>query len=74
MPAELSDALDLVAPGTDLRESIENIIRAHNGALIVITHPQKLERLGIISGGMKIGPAARRIPMAVPGVKRAWLK
>ena len=55
LPAELSAALDLVAPGTDLREGIENIIRAHNGALIVVTHPRKLERLGIISGGMKIG-------------------
>lgn len=55
LPAELSDALDLVAPGTDLREAIENIIRAHNGALIVVSYPEKLERLGIISGGMKIG-------------------
>jgi diadenylate cyclase len=55
LPAELSDALELVAPGTDLREAIENIIRAHNGALIVVSYPEKLERLGIISGGMKIG-------------------
>ncbi len=55
LPAELSDALELVAPGSDLREAIENIIRAHNGALIVVAHPQKLERLGLISGGMKIG-------------------
>jgi diadenylate cyclase len=55
LPAELSEALELVAPGTDLREAIENIIRAHNGALIVVTLPEKLERLGIISGGMKIG-------------------
>ena len=55
LPAELAEALDLVAPGTDLREAIENIIRAHNGALIVVSHPKKLERLGIISGGMKVG-------------------
>jgi diadenylate cyclase len=55
LPAELSYALELVAPGTDLREAIENIIRAHNGALIVVAHPEKLERLGLISGGMKIG-------------------
>ena len=54
MPAELSAALELVAPGTDLREGIENIIRAHNGALIVIAHPAKLERLGLIAGGMKM--------------------
>src|SRR3712207_9364135 len=55
LPAEVSDALELVAPGTGLREAIENIIRAHNGALIVVSHPEKLERLGLISGGMKIG-------------------
>ncbi|MEJ7843630.1 MAG: DNA integrity scanning diadenylate cyclase DisA [Rubrobacter sp.] len=55
MPDELVGALRLVAPGTDLREAIENVIRAHNGALIVISRPEKLERLGIISGGMKLG-------------------
>jgi diadenylate cyclase len=55
LPAELSEALELVAPGTDLREAIDNIIRAHNGALIVVARPEKLERLGILSGGMKIG-------------------
>jgi diadenylate cyclase len=54
LPPELSDALALVAPGTELREGIENIMRAHNGALIVVSHPEKLERLGLISGGMKI--------------------
>ena len=55
LPEPLADALVIVAPGTDLREAIENIIRAHNGALIVVSLPEKLERLGIISGGMKIG-------------------
>ena len=55
LPPELSDALELVAPGTDLRDAIENVIRAHNGALIVVSHPEKLERLGLISGGMKLG-------------------
>ena len=55
LPPELSDALDLVAPGTELRDAIENVIRAHNGALIVVSHPEKLERLGLISGGMKLG-------------------
>ncbi|MBD0355076.1 MAG: DNA integrity scanning protein DisA nucleotide-binding domain protein, partial [Rubrobacteraceae bacterium] len=29
-------------------------MRAQNGALIVVSHPEKLERLGLISGGMKI--------------------
>lgn len=54
LPAELAGALDLVSPGTDLREAIENIIRAHNGALIVVNRPEKLEDLGIISGGMRV--------------------
>jgi len=54
LPAELSRALELVAPGTDLRTAIENVIRAHNGALIVVDKPEKLERLGIISGGMRV--------------------
>lgn len=55
LPAELAGALELVAPGTDLRVAIENVIRAHNGALIVFANPERLEHLGIISGGMKIG-------------------
>lgn len=55
IPEELSDALEIVAPGTELRDGIENVIRANNGALIVVSSPEKLEKLGIISGGMKIG-------------------
>ncbi len=51
---ELAKALELVAPGTSLREAIDDIIRAHNGAIIVVANPQKLERLGMISGGMRI--------------------
>ena len=54
LPAQLARALELVAPGTELREAIENVMRAHNGALIVLDNPGKLERLGIISGGMKV--------------------
>src|SRR5829696_7603143 len=54
LPAELARALELVAPGTDLREAIDNIMKAHNGALIVLDNPEKLEGLGIISGGMKV--------------------
>jgi diadenylate cyclase len=50
----LARALELVAPGTDLRDAIENVMRAHNGALIVLDDPEKLESLGIISGGMKV--------------------
>ena len=54
LPSELARALELVAPGTDLRDAIENVMRAHNGALIVLDNPDKLEGLGIISGGMKV--------------------
>lgn len=51
---EIARALTLVSPGTELREAIDDIIRAHNGALIVVASPQKLERLGLITGGMRI--------------------
>lgn len=54
LPEEIEKALDIVAPGTELREGIENIIRAQNGALIVIAEPEKLEELGIMSGGIKV--------------------
>ena len=50
----MTRALELVAPGTDLRVAIENIIRAQNGALIVVDNPERLEGLGIISGGMRV--------------------
>lgn len=51
---ELVEALRLVAPGTPLRNAIDNVIRAHNGALIVVSRPEKLESFGVISGGIKI--------------------
>lgn len=54
LSAELEKALALVAPGTGLREGIDNIIRADNGAIIVVANPQKMERLNLISGGMRI--------------------
>lgn len=54
LPAELARALALVAPGTELRDAIDNIIWARNGALIVVSNPIKLERLNLISGGIKI--------------------
>ena len=54
LPAQVTRALELVAPGTDLRIAIENIIRAQNGALIIVDRPEKLEELGIISGGMRV--------------------
>ncbi len=54
LSTELARSLALVAPGTPLRDAIDNIIRAHNGALIVVANPQKLEKQGLISGGMKM--------------------
>ena len=54
LPTQLTRALELVAPGTDLRAAIDNIIRAQNGALIVVDNPDRLEDLGIISGGMRL--------------------
>jgi diadenylate cyclase len=54
LPAELAGALALVAPGTGLREAIDNIIWARNGALVVVANPRKLERMNVISGGLRI--------------------
>jgi diadenylate cyclase len=54
LSAELTGALALVAPGTGLREAIDNVIWARSGALIVVSNPRKLERLNLISGGIKI--------------------
>jgi diadenylate cyclase len=45
-------ALEMVAPGTALREGIENILNAHTGGLIVIGDPEELSFL--FSGGIKL--------------------
>jgi diadenylate cyclase len=49
---ELLDALKQVAPGTDLRSGIDDLIRAHLGALLVIGDPSSLAFL--FSGGMRL--------------------
>jgi diadenylate cyclase len=49
---ELLDALKRVAPGTDLRAGIDDVIRASLGALIVIGEPSSLAFL--FSGGMRL--------------------
>src|SRR6266508_10738 len=41
-----------IAPGTELRQGIDDIIRSHEGALIVIGDPEALSFL--YSGGMKL--------------------
>ena len=43
-------ALDMVAPGTPLREGIDNIIHARTGGLIVIAEPDDVSFL--FSGGI----------------------
>jgi diadenylate cyclase len=48
----LLEAIALVAPGTELRQGIDDIIRSHEGALIVIGDPAKLSFL--YSGGMQL--------------------
>lgn len=45
-------ALDMVAPGTALREGIDNVIHASTGALIVIGEPEEISFL--FSGGLRL--------------------
>jgi diadenylate cyclase len=47
---KLLDAIARIAPGTDLRQGIDDIIRSHEGALIVIGDPAELSFL--FSGGI----------------------
>jgi diadenylate cyclase len=49
---QLLDAIGRVAPGTELRQGIDDIIRSHEGALIVIGHPEELAFL--YSGGIRL--------------------
>ncbi len=48
----LMKALEMVAPGTALREGIDSILHAHSGGLIVIGEPEELSFLN--SGGIKL--------------------
>ena len=50
--ARLLAAIARVAPGTELRQGIDDIIRARSGALIVIGEPADLEFM--FSGGMRL--------------------
>lgn len=49
---EALSMIKMTAPGTLLREGLDSIIRAGNGALIVVTDPEKLTCL--IDGGFRI--------------------
>ena len=48
----LTEALRRIAPGTELRRGIDDIIRGHLGALIVIGEPTELQFL--FSGGLQL--------------------
>src|SRR5829696_6140477 len=54
----LVKALEMVAPGTALREGIDNIVHARTGGLIVIGEPDELSFL--FSGGIKLTSTTRR--------------
>src|SRR3954462_14875220 len=45
-------ALERIAPGTPLRQAIDDVIRSHEGALIVVGDPAELSLL--YSGGMRL--------------------
>src|ERR1039457_6702760 len=49
---KLVRALEMVAPGTALREGIDNILHARTGGLLVIGEPEELAFL--FSGGIKV--------------------
>jgi diadenylate cyclase len=49
---KLLGAISRVAPGTELRQGIDDIIRSRSGALIVIGEPSELEFM--VSGGMRL--------------------
>ena len=52
LDSRLLVAVGRIAPGTELRQAIDDIIRSHEGALIVIGDPQELSFL--FSGGMRL--------------------
>ena len=49
MPIEI---LKLIAPGTDIRQGLENILKAKTGALIVVGDTQNV--LDIVDGGFSL--------------------
>lgn len=48
----LNEILQFVAPGTPIREGIENVLRAKTGGLIVVGHNEKVKE--VIDGGFSI--------------------
>jgi diadenylate cyclase len=57
MEDSLVEALQMIAPGTQLRQAIDNIVRARTGALLVFADEPSIEPL--ISGGIAIDVALK---------------
>src|SRR5665647_572983 len=49
---KLLRALEMIAPGTSIREGVDSIVEARSGALIVIADPEELAFM--FSGGIKL--------------------
>lgn len=49
---ELAEILQFIAPGTPIREGIDNVLRANTGGLIVIGYNEKVKSL--VDGGFEI--------------------
>ncbi|CAM2881801.1 DNA integrity scanning diadenylate cyclase DisA [Skermania piniformis] len=52
MPATVRSAVARLAPGTELREGLERILRGRTGGLIVLGHDEQVERL--CDGGFEL--------------------
>ncbi|WP_042453905.1 DNA integrity scanning diadenylate cyclase DisA [Neobacillus dielmonensis] len=48
----INDIIQLVAPGTPIREGLDNVLRANTGGLIVLGYNEKVK--GIVDGGFEI--------------------
>ena len=48
----LKDILHIVAPGSPLREGMDNVLRANTGGLIVIGYNEKVKK--IVNGGFQL--------------------
>jgi diadenylate cyclase len=55
--SDLLAAIAKVAPGTELRQAVDDVIRSHEGALIVVGDPEKLAFL--YSGGIQLNAPFR---------------
>lgn len=49
----ITEILKLIAPGTSIRDGLENILRAKTGALLLITNNNEVLK-GIVDGGFTI--------------------